>query len=171
MTFTTFTIWRSNFFFFFLFFRTTHMAYGSSQVRGRIGATAFRLCHSHRDLGSEPHLQSTPQPTPMPDTWPTEWGHNGNSWRSNFQGSYRCQLFSKTLAHRPSRVHILHNTADTANRQYADGPSLTHTYGSHHQLIMILTQLQTFPNCAPEATTHYLKVLMDKKKPVVHLGY
>ena len=32
------------------------MAYGSSQVRGLIGAVAAGLHSSHRDTGSEPHL-------------------------------------------------------------------------------------------------------------------
>ena len=33
-------------FFFFFLFRAAHMAYGSSQARGRIGAAAASLCHS-----------------------------------------------------------------------------------------------------------------------------
>ena len=32
-------------------------AYVSSQVRGQIGATAANICHSHSNIGSEPHLQ------------------------------------------------------------------------------------------------------------------
>ena len=41
-------------------------AYGSSQARGRIGATAAGLYHSHSNVGSEPCLP-TPQLTAMPD--------------------------------------------------------------------------------------------------------
>ena len=42
------------FFNFFFFFRSTTVAYGSSQARGRIGAKAAGLHHSN--VGSEPHL-------------------------------------------------------------------------------------------------------------------
>ena len=58
------------FFFFFLFFSffffwggAAPMAYGGPQARGRIGAVAAGLCHSHSSAGSEPHLQPTPQLT------------------------------------------------------------------------------------------------------------
>ena len=41
----------------FVFFnRATPSAYGSSQDRDRTGATDASLCHSHSNLGSEPHL-------------------------------------------------------------------------------------------------------------------
>ena len=36
------------------------VACGSSQARGRIGAAAAGLHHSHSNVGSEPHLQCTP---------------------------------------------------------------------------------------------------------------
>ena len=39
-----------------LLFRATTEAYGSSQARGQIGATAASLCHSHSNTGSELHL-------------------------------------------------------------------------------------------------------------------
>ena len=42
-------------------FRTAPMAFGISQARGQIGATAASLNHSHSNMGSEPHLQPTPQ--------------------------------------------------------------------------------------------------------------
>ena len=35
-------------------FRAAPVAYGDSQVRGGIGATAVGLCHSHSNAGSEP---------------------------------------------------------------------------------------------------------------------
>ena len=38
---------------FFVFFRATPAAYGSSQARGRIGAVATDLHHSHSLVGSE----------------------------------------------------------------------------------------------------------------------
>ena len=41
--------------FFFLLFRATPTAYGSSQARGRIGAVAAGLCHSHSNTGSLTH--------------------------------------------------------------------------------------------------------------------
>ena len=56
--------------FFFFFFKAEPEAYGSSQAKGQIGATAAGLHHSHSHMGSEPHLQPTPQLTAMP----TEWG-------------------------------------------------------------------------------------------------
>ena len=43
------------------------MAYGGSQARGPIGATAASLHHSHSNAGSEAHLQPIPQLTAMPD--------------------------------------------------------------------------------------------------------
>ena len=42
-------------------------AYGGSQARGRIGAVAASLHHSHSHVGSEPHLRPTPQLTETPD--------------------------------------------------------------------------------------------------------
>ena len=50
-------------FIFIFIFRATPVAHGSSQVRGRIRATAAGLHHSHSNVGSEPCLQSTPQLT------------------------------------------------------------------------------------------------------------
>ena len=47
------------FFFFFPFFRATPTAYGSSQARGQLGATAAGLHHSHSNTGSELHLRLT----------------------------------------------------------------------------------------------------------------
>ena len=44
------------FFFFWSFFRASPAAYGGSQARGRIGALAAGLHHSHSNLGSEPRL-------------------------------------------------------------------------------------------------------------------
>ena len=41
---------------FFLFFRPTPTAYGSSQAKGGIESTAAGLHHSHSNIGSEPHL-------------------------------------------------------------------------------------------------------------------
>ena len=40
------------------------MAHGGSQARGRIGAVAAGLRHSHSNAGSEPHLQPTPSSRP-----------------------------------------------------------------------------------------------------------
>ena len=46
---------------FFAFFRAAPAAYGGSQARGQIGAVATGLHQSHSNVGSEPHLQPTPQ--------------------------------------------------------------------------------------------------------------
>ena len=43
------------------FFRAAPMAYGSSQARGQIGATAAGLYHSHSNARSKMCLLSTPQ--------------------------------------------------------------------------------------------------------------
>ena len=62
------TLWRAGFggfgvFFFFslLFFRAAPVAYGSCQARGRIGAAAAGLHHSHNNVGSKLHLITLPQ--------------------------------------------------------------------------------------------------------------
>ena len=54
---------------FVLLFRAAPAAYGSSQARGQIGATAAGLHHSHGNMGSEPRLQPTPQLSAMLDPW------------------------------------------------------------------------------------------------------
>ena len=54
-------------FFFFLSFRATPESYGGSQARGLISTVAASLRHSHRNAGSEPYLQPTPQLMAMPD--------------------------------------------------------------------------------------------------------
>ena len=46
-----------SFFFLLLLFRASCMAYGGSQARGRVGAIAAGLHHSHSNVGSEPCLQ------------------------------------------------------------------------------------------------------------------
>ena len=43
--------------FVFCLFRAAPTAYGDSQARDLIGATADSLCHSHSNAGSEPCLQ------------------------------------------------------------------------------------------------------------------
>ena len=54
--------------FFFFHFTVTPAAHGSSQARSQItAAAAASLCHSHSKVGSEPHLQPTPQLAAMPD--------------------------------------------------------------------------------------------------------
>jgi len=45
-------------------------ACGSSQAKGRIGATPAGLLHSHSNAGSELRLQPTPQLTAAPDSDP-----------------------------------------------------------------------------------------------------
>ena len=54
-------------FFIYLLFRAAPGAYGGSQARVQIGATAASLHHSHGNLGSEPYLRPTPRlATPDP---------------------------------------------------------------------------------------------------------
>ena len=48
------------------------------QARGRIGATAAGLYHSHSNVGSEPHWWPTPQYTATPGSWATERGLGSN---------------------------------------------------------------------------------------------
>ena len=57
-----FLILKFNLIFIFWLFRA-----GGSQARGKIGATAAGLYHSHSSIGSEPHLQPTPQLTATSD--------------------------------------------------------------------------------------------------------
>ena len=54
------------------------MAYGSSQARGPIGAVAAGLQHSHRSVGSKPHLRPTPELTAMQDPQLTDRGQGSN---------------------------------------------------------------------------------------------
>ena len=51
----------------FALFRAAPAAYGGSQARGQMGATAAGLCQSHSNAGSEPPLRPTPQLTATPD--------------------------------------------------------------------------------------------------------
>ena len=53
--------------FVFLLFRVTSSPYGNSQARGRIGATAASVHHSHSNARSEPPLWPTPQLTAVSD--------------------------------------------------------------------------------------------------------
>ena len=55
--------------FFFCLFRYTPGAYGSSQTRGQIGATAGGLHHSHSNVGSKLHLHPMPQLTAALDPY------------------------------------------------------------------------------------------------------
>ena len=65
-------------FFFFCLFRAAPAAFGGSQPRGRMGATAAPLHHSHSNSRSEPQLRPTPQLTAMLDPEPTEQDQGSN---------------------------------------------------------------------------------------------
>ena len=52
---------RNIYLYIYLLFRAAPTAYGGCQARGQIGATGAGLHHSHSNVGSEPHLQPTPQ--------------------------------------------------------------------------------------------------------------
>ena len=62
------------FVFVFCLFRATTAVHGGSQARGRIGAAAagLRHSHSHSNTGSELCLEPTPQLIATPDPYPTE---------------------------------------------------------------------------------------------------
>ena len=68
------------------FFQSTPTAYGSSQARGPIRATAAGICHSHK-ARSEPCLQPTPQPAAMPDPRLTEQGQGSDPYVRTHHGS------------------------------------------------------------------------------------
>ena len=51
----------------FCLFRAAPVAHGGSQAKGRIGAAAAGLHHSHSNMGSEMSLRPTPQLTATPD--------------------------------------------------------------------------------------------------------
>ena len=53
--------------FFSCFYRATPAAYGGSQARGQIRATAFSIHHSHSNVASKPSLRTTPQLTAVTD--------------------------------------------------------------------------------------------------------
>ena len=52
---------------FAFFSRADPAAHGGSQARGRIGAVATGLHHSHSNAESEPRLRPMPQLTATPD--------------------------------------------------------------------------------------------------------
>ena len=66
------------FFFFFVFFRAAPAAYGSSQARGWIEATAAGLHHSHSNAEPKLCLQPTPQLT-TPDLNPLSEARDGTA--------------------------------------------------------------------------------------------
>ena len=61
----------------FCIFRAVPTAYGGSQARGQVRATAGDPCHSHSNSGSEPRLQPIPQLS----------GHAGSLTTEQGQGS------------------------------------------------------------------------------------
>ena len=91
------------FIFLFLLFRAAPMAYGSSQARGQIEATAACLHHSHSNSGSEQCLQLTPQLMAMLDSQPTERGQ-GLNWHPH---GYQLDLFLLLHNRTPSRGWLL----------------------------------------------------------------
>ena len=63
---------------FFFLFMATPAAYGSSQARGWIRATAAGLHHSHSNTRSELQLQPVLQLSAMLDPYSIEWGQGSN---------------------------------------------------------------------------------------------
>ena len=90
----------------YLLFRAAPAAYGGSQARGRVGAIAAGLHHSHSNAGSELHLWPTPQLMAMTDPQPTAQGQGSNlhphgyqsgslttePWRELPQWYFRCNI-------------------------------------------------------------------------------
>ena len=77
-------------FVFFLHFRATYMAYGSSQARGQIGTAAAGLHHSHSNAGSLTQYQSDSLPL----------SRNRNSTEFVFNPLFISALFiHQSLAH------------------------------------------------------------------------
>ena len=70
-------------------FRAVPMAYGGSQARSWIEATAASLHHSHSNVGSKPYLWPTPQSTAMPDPSPTA---QDQGWNLSPHRYYLCSL-------------------------------------------------------------------------------
>ena len=68
----------SKFLFACLLFRAAPTAYGGSQARDLIRATAAGPHHSHSNPRSESCLQPTPQLMATLDPIPTEWGQRSN---------------------------------------------------------------------------------------------
>ena len=68
------------FFYFFIFwlFKAAPTAYGGSQARVPIRATAAGLHQSHSNSGGEAHLRPTPQLTATVNSKPTELGQGWN---------------------------------------------------------------------------------------------
>ena len=60
---------QQTFFFFLLFLRAAPAAYGDSQARGQMRATAASLHHSHSNARSKPCLQPTSQLMTMLDPY------------------------------------------------------------------------------------------------------
>ena len=67
-----------SFFFFFCFLRAAPVAYGSSQNRSQVRATAGSLHDSHSNARCEPCLRPTPHLMAMPDPRPTKQGQGLN---------------------------------------------------------------------------------------------
>ena len=68
-----------------MLYRAVPAAYGSSQARGRIRATAVGLYHSHSKSGSKSHPPPTPQLTAMLDPWPTKREQGSNMHPHGYQ--------------------------------------------------------------------------------------
>ena len=77
-----------NSFSFFFLFIAAHASYGSSQARGRIGATASSLHHSHGNTRFKPCLRPTPQVTAIPDRRPTERGQGSNPHPHGYESGW-----------------------------------------------------------------------------------
>ena len=132
----------------FLLFRAAPVAYGGSQAKGPIRATANGLHHSYSNRGPEPHLRPTPQLTAMLDPQSTERGqglnpqthssqsdlcllcHNGNCFEDKIKQAF--QFSWKSLNSKRERVYsviytnnkIVTNKTSTKKKNSLYGDSL-----------------------------------------------
>ena len=93
------------------FFRAAPAGQEGSQARGRIGATAAGLHHSHSNRGSKQHLRPAPERT---DPQPTEQAQGSNPRPHGcWSGSLTADETPSTTSHRKSLLcpllHCLHH--------------------------------------------------------------
>ena len=106
------------FFFSFFLFGATPTAYGSSQAKGWIGATAAGLHHSHSNAGTEPCLLLTPQLKAMMDPHWVKLGiEPTSSWIlvkfASAVPQWELPIFSHNHKYSTIRKHKLHHMLNT----------------------------------------------------------
>ena len=110
----------------FCLFRVAPTAYGSSQVRGRIRATAASLHHSYSNTGSKPRLRPTPQlmatliHNPLSEARDRTRNLMATSWvcnpLSHIRSSSTCLKFTTALGGKNSDPHVINSEYKTQRR-------------------------------------------------------